>query len=152
MSAISTSGVMPRKCDKSMTLETAQRIVQEQGEIASKEAMAVVRGGMTICELTADGRRIYPWIKVLPTKTDGESSIEQALKLRREKNMPSNKKKLAKQEANVTPTKVQEVVSSQVSKVESPVEDNSISIHTFISKCKQKLCELWKMLDEIVVE
>ena len=125
-----------------MTLETAQRIVQEQGEIASKEAMAVVRGGMTICELTADGRRIYPWIKVLPTKTDGESSIEQALKLRREKNMPSNKKKLAKQEANVTPTKVQEVVSTQVSKVESPVEDkidvNTPARGTFLTCTKRE--------------
>ena len=57
-----------------MTFETANRIIHEQGEYANKEAQAVVRGGMTICELTADGRRTYPWIKVLPTKTDAESS------------------------------------------------------------------------------
>lgn len=135
-----------------MTLETAKRIIHEQGEYANKEAQAVVRGGMTICELTADGRRTYPWIKVLPTKTDKESSIEQALKLRREKKTTSSKKKLAKQEANVTPTKVQKVVPTQVPEGESPVEEKSISIHTFISKVKQKLREFMKVLDEIVDE
>ncbi len=40
-----------------MTLETAKRIVREQGEEACKEALAIVRGGMTICEISADGRR-----------------------------------------------------------------------------------------------
>lgn len=135
-----------------MTFETANRIEQEQGEFANKEAQAVVRGGMTICELTADGRRTYPWIKVLPTKTDAESSIEQALKLRREKKTTSSKKKLAKQEANVTPTKVQKIVPTQVPERESPVEDKSTSIHTFISKVKQKLREFMKVLDEIVDE
>jgi hypothetical protein len=135
-----------------MTLETAKRIVFEQGDNASKEARAVVSGGMTICELTADGSRTYPWIKVLPTKTDAESSIKQALKLRREKETSSNNKKQLKQEPIVTLTKEQEVVPTQVSEEESPVEDKTISIHTIISKCKQKLCELWKMLDEIVVE
>ena len=62
-----------------MTLETAKRIVQEHGELASKEALAVVRGGMTICEKKADGSRKYVWVKVKPTLTDDESSIDVAL-------------------------------------------------------------------------
>ena len=55
-----------------MTLETAKRLVLEQDEYADKEAQTVVRGGMTICEQAADGRRTYLWIKVFPTKTDAE--------------------------------------------------------------------------------
>ena len=76
-----------------MTLETAKRIVAEQGESASKEAQAVVRGGMTVCELTNDGHRTYPWIKVFPSETDTESSIEQAIKMRRAKKMSSSMNK-----------------------------------------------------------
>ena len=63
-----------------MTLETAKQVVREQGEQASKEALAVVRGGMNICEKMADGSRKYLWVKVRPTKTDDESSIDVALK------------------------------------------------------------------------
>lgn len=62
-----------------MTLETANRIIKEQDEYTNKEAMAVVRGGMTICELTTDGSRTYPWIKVCPTKTDRECTTEPTL-------------------------------------------------------------------------
>ena len=58
-----------------MTLETAKQIVNEQGEYADKEALAIIRGGMTICENKADGSRKYNWIKVFPTNKDGESSI-----------------------------------------------------------------------------
>ena len=135
-----------------MTLETAKRIVSEQGEKASKEARAVVRGGMTICEFTADGRRTYPWIKVLPTKTDAESSIEQALKLRREKETSSNKKKLVKQESIMTPVKASETASVLVPKEESLPRDKALSICVLISKGRQKLREFLKALDEIVVE
>lgn len=38
-----------------MTLETAKRIVREQGEVACKEALAIVRGGMTVCEKNVMG-------------------------------------------------------------------------------------------------
>ena len=62
-----------------MTLETAKRIVREQGEQANKEALAVVKGGMIYIERTKDGRRRAPWIEVLPTKTDEESSIDIAI-------------------------------------------------------------------------
>ena len=130
-----------------MTLETAKRIVLEQGENASKEARAVVKGGMTICELSEDGRRTYPWIKVMPTKTDGESSIEQALKIRHWKNTKS------KQRPVETPAKSPRTAPVQTShKEELPKEKDSFSINSFISKKKQRLLEMWKEIDEILVE
>ena len=135
-----------------MTLETANRILLEQGENASKEARAVVRGGMTICELTADGRRTYPWIKVFPTKTDAESSIEQALKLRQEKKTASNKKKQSKTEPVVTIVKTHEIIPVLVPKEESPADETPLSIYSLISKGKQKLRDFMKILDEIVIE
>ena len=135
-----------------MTLETANRIVLEQGEKTNKEARAVVRGGMVICELTTDGRRTYPWIKVYPTKTDDESSIEQALEMRRAKKKSSSKKIQSKQELVMAPAQEPEVVHVQVLQEESAVKDNSFSIYSLISKGKQKLLELWKEIDEMVVE
>ena len=133
-----------------MTLETAKRLVLEQDEYADKEAQAVVRGGMTFCEQAADGRRTYLWIKVFPTKTDAESSIEQALEVRKAKKMASNKKKQPRQNLVVTPVKAPETVPVLVPKDESSVENNPIC--SLISKAKRKLCELWRILDEIVVE
>ena len=136
-----------------MTLETANRIVLEQGEDASKEAQAVVRGGMTICELTADGHRTYPWIKVMPTQTDEESSIEQALEIRRAKKTPSNNKKEPIKESIVTPVKTPENVPIQIpEEAASLIENKPSSFDLLISKTKRKLVELWKILDEIVVE
>ena len=109
-----------------MTLETAKRIVAEQGESASKEAKAVVRGGMTICELTNDGHRTYPWIKVFPTETDTESSIKQAMKMRRAKT--SSKIIKSKLEPVVTPAKASETTPIQVlNEKESPDEKNAFS-------------------------
>ena len=102
---------------------------------------------MTICELTEDGRRTYPWIKVMPTKTDGESSIEQALKIRQGKNTKT------KQEPVVTPVKTPTTAPVQVSyEEEIPKEKDSFSINSFISKKKQRLLEMWKEIDEILVE
>ena len=136
-----------------MTIETAKRLVLEQGESTNKEAQAVVRGGMTICELTTDGRRTYPWIKVFPTKTDEESSIEQALEMRRAIKTASNKKKQPKQEPVVAATKAPELVPVQIPEEGvSLIENQPFSIDSLISKGKRKLCELWKILDEIVVE
>ena len=130
-----------------MTLETAKRMVQEQGEYANKEARAVVKGGMTICELTEAGRRTYPWIKVMRTKTDGESSIEQALIIRRGKNTKT------KQGPVEPPVKTPEIAPAQVShKEEIPKEKDSFSINSFISKKKQRLLEMWKEIDEILAE
>ncbi len=66
-----------------MTLDKAKRIVREQGEVACKEALAIVRSGMTICEKNVDGSRKYIWVKIMPTKTDEESSIDVALEILR---------------------------------------------------------------------
>jgi hypothetical protein len=135
-----------------MTLETAKMIVLELGEYANKEAKAVVRGGMTICEQAADGRRTYLWIKVFPTETDGESSIEQALEVRQAKKTASNNKKLYRKYPVVTPVKASVTVPVPVPKEESSVKNNPLSIYSLISKGKQKLRELMKLLDEIVEE
>ena len=135
-----------------MTLETAKRIVQEKGDHAPKEALAVVRGGMTICEFTTDGHRTYPWIKVLPTETDAESSIEQALEVRQAKKTASNNKELYSKDPVVTPVKAPETVPVLVPPKETSVENNPLSIYSLISKGKQKLHKLMKLLDEIVEE
>ncbi len=75
-----------------MTLETAKRIknegyvqgldvrTYEQFMLLNKEEEAILRGGMNICETKEDGSRSYVWIKVKPTQTDNESSIDVAMK------------------------------------------------------------------------
>ncbi len=75
-----------------MTLETAKlikSIPQGQEKERCKEAEAVLRGGMNICETANDGSRQYVWIKVKPTKTDNESSIAAAMKTYRGRKNPS---------------------------------------------------------------
>ena len=135
-----------------MTLETAKRLVLEQGEYANKEAQAVVRGGMTICEQSADGRRTYLWIKVFPTKTDGESSIEQALEVRQAKETASNKKKQPRKDLVAIPVENIETAPVMIPKEESPTEETTLSIYSLISKGKQKLRDFMKILDKIIVE
>ncbi len=135
-----------------MTLETAKRLVLEQDMYANKEAQAVVRGGMTICEQAADGRRTYLWIKVFPTETDGESSIEQALEVRQAKKTVSNKKKQPKKDPVKIPVENLETAPVMIPKEESPIEETTLSIYSLISKGKQKLRDFMKILDEIVVE
>lgn len=135
-----------------MTLETAKRLVLEQGEYADKEAQAVVRGGMTICEQSADGHRTYLWIKVFPTETDGESSIEQALEVRQSKKTASNKEKQPRKDPVTIPVENSETASVMTPKEESPTEKTILSIYSLISKGKQKLRDFMKILDEIVVE
>lgn len=135
-----------------MTLETARKLVLEQGEYADKEAQAVVRGGMTICEQSADGHRTYLWIKVIPTKTDAESSIEQAMDVRQAKKTVSNNKKPYRKDPVVIPVIAPETVPVLVPKEELSADNNPLSIYSLISKGKQKLQELMKLLDEIVEE
>ncbi len=67
-----------------MTLETAKCIKQEysikdKDSALYKEAEAILRGGMNICEIMDDGSRKYIWIKVTPTKSDKESSVKAAM-------------------------------------------------------------------------
>ena len=140
-----------------MTLETAKRIVREQGEDSNKEARAVVRGGMTICETSADRRRTYLWLKVLPTETDEESSIELALKMHNQKQQPIPRPST---KAIYAPTKA--IVEGPTATIHSEptipkMMDNPDSnrVHPFlqlIAYLKKKYEEFVKVMDEFVEE
>ena len=140
-----------------MTLETAKRIVREQGEDSNKEARAVVRGGMTICETSADRRRTYLWLKVLPTETDEESSIELALKIHNQKKLSISR---LSTKAIYAPTKaiVEEPTATIHSEPTIPKKmDNPDSnrVHPFlqlIAYLKKKFEEFVKVMDEFVEE
>lgn len=140
-----------------MTLETAKKIVLEQGENSNKEARAVVRGGMTICETSADGRRTYPWIKVLPTETDAESSIELALKMHNQKKQ-SISKSLAKAITPPSKTIVEEtsiIIHSEPTVTKKMDSLDSKEVHPFlqlIAYLKRKFDEFVKAMDELVEE
>jgi len=135
-----------------MTLETAKRIVLEQGEDANREALAVVRGGMVMIMRDKDGRRRGPWVEVLPTETDEESSIERAIEMYRTKKPSPNNHIQPKQTPIAAPAKMPEEASSHVPNEESFVEDAPLSICSFISYIKEKLLKFWKKIDVIVVE
>lgn len=140
-----------------MTLETTKRIVREQGDDSNKEARAVVRGGMTICEISADGRRTYPWIKVLPTETDEESSIELALKIHNQKKLSISR---LSTKAIYAPTKaiVEEATATIHSEPTIPKKmdnPNSKDVDPFwqlIKYLKRKFEEFVKTMDELVDE
>jgi hypothetical protein len=124
-----------------MTLETAKRIIEEG--LQSKEAEAVVRGGMNICDVLPDGRRRYSWIKVLPTKTDAESSIDAALE--------KNKKKPRKPVAEPKP---QVKAESPAPANQSPKKEAVTQLvqPTFVERLKKKTKDFWHELDSIVIE
>ena len=140
-----------------MTLETAKRIVREQGEDSNKEVRAVVQGGMTICETSADRRRTYLWLKVLPTETDEESSIELALKIHNQKKQPISKSSTKAithpSKAIVEETSITIHSEPTVSKkMDSP---DSKEVHPFlqlIAYLKKKFEEFVKVMDEFVEE
>ena len=123
-----------------MTLETAKRIVQEKGEMADKEALAIVRGGMNICETKADSSRKYHWIKVFPTSKDGESSIDAALKEYHKRKQP---KRIVVEQPISEPKTIQEPKEEPELKIAKP---------TFIERIKIKAKAIWKEIDSIVVE
>jgi hypothetical protein len=134
-----------------MTLETAKRIVSEQGNNASKEALAVVRGGMTICENQENGIRKYKWIKIMPTKTDDESSIEMAMKIHQKIKQPRPIK-------NDWTKPVLETANHQVQKTkDSPQEQepdtkSANTLSRTIAYLKRKFNEFVKMMDVLVEE
>ena len=140
-----------------MTLETAKRIVREQGEDSNKEARAVVRGGMTICETSADRRRTYLWLKVLPTETDEESSIELALKMHNQKKQ-SISKSLAKAITPPSKTIVEEtsiIIHSEPTVTKKMDSLDSKEVHPFLqlmAYLKRKFDEFVKAMDELVEE
>ena len=122
-----------------MTLETAKRLVEEGRP--EKEAEAVVRGGMYICENTANGSRKYIWIKVNPTITDAESSIDAAMESYRRRSYRRPQK-------TVTKPKQQEVINTPAPQI---TEEQEIQT-SFIERLKKKLKEMWKEIDSIVME
>ena len=130
-----------------MTLETAKQLVLAQGELASKEALAVVRGGMTICEKKEDGSRKYVWVKVKPTMTDEESSIDMALENQRirKTRQPSTAPIRQAQTELVIPnaTKAPNLSSETGTQTARP---------SFYERLKNKAVEIWHEIDSIVVE
>ena len=140
-----------------MTLETAKRIVREQDEDSNKEARAVVRGGMIICETSADRRRTYLWLKVLPTETDEESSIELALKMHNQKKQ-SISKSLAKAITPPSKTIVEEtsiIIHSEPTVSKKMDSLDSKEVHPFlqlIAYLKKKFEEFVKVMDDFVEE
>ena len=130
-----------------MTLETAKRIVREQGELATKEALAIVRGGMTICEKNVDGSRKYIWVKIMPTKTDEESSIDVALE--------KQGKRKARQPSTVPIEQSQtESVTSNEPLAPNLSSETEIQIvrSSFFERLKNKVVEILHEIDSIVVE
>ena len=128
-----------------MTLETAKEIVKDESKLPNKEAEAVVRGGMNICEQTEDGRRKYVWLKVKPTKTDNESSIALALAKHRAAKDAQNKWNKPKEEPKEAPTPP----TPQKPKLTIPTPKQPISLS---QRIKQKLWKIWKEIDEVVIE
>ena len=130
-----------------MTLETAKQQVLAKGESASKEALAIVRGGMTICEKKADGSRKYVWVKVKPTLTDDESSIDVALENQRirKTRQPSTAQIRLAQTEPVIPnaTKAPNLSSETETQIARP---------SFYERLKNKAVEIWHEIDSIVVE
>ena len=142
-----------------MTLETAKRIKEgivqrqegmtyEQFMLLNKEAEAVLRGGMNICENRPEGCRKYKWIKVKPTKTDNESSIEQALAKYQKK--PVQPKAIKKQE--VTKPACQQETPPKAPVREIPTERESLNLAQLAEKLKHKFNEFAQFMDGIVTE
>ena len=130
-----------------MTLETAKRIVREQDEEACKEALAIVRGGMTICERKKDGSRKYVWVKVKPTMTDKESSIDMALENRR--------KRITRKSSNtlvgLTQTEPVAPIAPIAPNLSSETDKQIVRLSLF-ERLKNKALEIWHEIDSIVVE
>lgn len=130
-----------------MTLETAKRIVREQGEVACKEALAIVRGGMTICEKNVDGSRKYIWVKVKPTMTDDESSIDVALEI-----LEIRKTRLLSP-APIGQTCTEPFIPNvaMLSNLSNETETQMVK-QSFFERLKSKIVEIWHEIDSIVVE
>jgi hypothetical protein len=127
-----------------MTLETAKKIVDEG--FHNKEAEAVVRGGMTVCETKTDGSRVYQWIKVLPTEVDGESSIDVALeKHRNRKQKWFHKKKEEQFPLGTEPSPMPVLYSYKENRAQT-------SHPSLLERIKKEAKDFWKELDRIVIE
>ena len=146
-----------------MTLETAKRIKEEgavpgqeaknydQYMLLNKEAEAILRGGMTICESTEDGNRKYTWIKVKPTKTDDESSIQQALKNHQKRKTVAKKKPQA-QEDVPQPENPQPVATEKESPAKAPKIKDITTLSQLTTYLKTKFERFVQIMDTIVDE
>lgn len=99
---------------------------------------------MTICETKDDGSRKYSWIKVEPTATDAESSIQLAMEKYEKKNQV---KRRAKQK---DPTPDETIASTPKTDEETIVVNKEID--SFINRLKKKAKKLWKEIDSVVIE
>ena len=135
-----------------MTLETAKKTLQEPNGLANKEAQAVVRGGMTICE-QEEGRRVYQWIKVLPTETDEESSTEQALSKYHARKYAHTLPAQSDPEPKIRPSEELVAETAPMSKpAVTSTPEKAFTIYDIIDKIKLKIREFMVAIDEIVVE
>ncbi len=136
-----------------MTLETARHIKESRLQPERcKEAEAVLRGGMNICEMTKDGSRKYVWIKVKPTKTDDESSIEAAMMVYQKRKQPS--RSLLKNSEKPPQQSVKQPESLQLNtettkQVVCPKEPNGL--FSLLVYLKTKFHEFVKVMDSLVV-
>lgn len=146
-----------------MTLETAKRIKEEgavpgqeaknydQYMLLQKEAEAILRGGMTICESTEDGNRKYTWIKVKPTKTDNESSIQQALK-NHQKRKTGVTIKPKPQETPPQPEKPQPITTEKEPPTKAPKIKDITTLSQLTTYLKTKFERFVEIMDTIVDE
>ena len=132
-----------------MTLETAKRIIEEG--LPNKEAEAVVRGGMTICENQENGSRKYKWIKVLPTKTDEESSIELAIKIYQKKKQPRRKRDDGTNHVVETANHPVQNTNNNPQEQE-PETKRTYTLSSTIAYLRRKINEFVKILDGLVEE
>ena len=148
-----------------MTLETAKRIKNEeyvQGQdartyeqfmILKKEADAILRGGMNICETKEDGSRSYIWVKVKPTKTDNESSIDVAMKKYRRSKLPSTKMRNEQAEIRFQgSTATTPSYSVPVPQHEESIHDDVSPLSKLIFYLKRKFAEFVRIMDGLVEE
>ena len=149
-----------------MTLETAKRIKNEeyvQGQdartyeqfmILKKEADAILRGGMNICETKEDGSRSYIWVKVKPTKTDNESSIDVAMKKYRRSKLPSTKMRIEQAEIRFQgSTATTPSYSAPVPQHEESIQEEKVSpLSQLIFNLKRIFAKFVRIMDGLVEE
>jgi hypothetical protein len=102
---------------------------------------------MTICEKKADGSRKYVWVKVKPTLTDDESSIDVALE---------NQGKRKNIQLSIAPIGQALVEPVMPNTAKAPNLSNEtetqMAKQSFFERIKNKAVEIWHEIDSIVVE
>lgn len=147
-----------------MTLETAKRIKEENyayinemsvlmGLTASevkREVDAVIRGGFYHCEIK-DGKRVYMYLKAMPTETDIESSIKNGIATYHNRNRRPKKPiedKKSKTEVPAVPTPaIKPIEAQKVTKLKQ-----ASTLPKFKDYLKNKIRAIMKELDLIVQE